>query len=989
MRKIKVLLWVVAFVFTTFLQAQEAFFAGYFDININEKEGTAVFGKINLKSNKDALHKAIPKSYYFEIEKSETDIFELHTEFDKNGRIFGVFKVAKNKRSGKLPSKYTLTVVLKDGGKLIERADVVINVVNKTMWQELVNVYTPITISTSRLYGRTKFSDKELEHILQDLEANNGRFSGVKTYTTHPSQYKNPKALDKDWEGTSKLIGGLGYAYAKSKKFGVKSGNKAHIERLKRAIYSATIQFTNAIPINGDELIVDGKPVGNEIGEGFSKNGFLSHGFLTHQWRAIDALGAPLVYIWPSVIKDIENGDAQAIELYEAVNRYYQLFFAIVDQRRLMDDETQRWKNISDRNYSEGAWADANISHRMRTLMVMPILWADYNRPITYVPYWYDDYFNGTKFEGLTFAKNWTPTGVVTDVRSWCDKLSLPSHMFNQSGFHPDGTVTHHSGHHASDVAMVAYGYEWLVTINKAIDYFKNTPYPVKDESYQFLTDRLNYTYRRMIYKNSLDFTVAGRSFYSDLSAFGSEHVAKSIKTMLDGKSATTVIENEAGVKALKIALSMGTHAHTETSAFWVADYLMHRREDANNNYFFSVKHKSVRTSGAEDFDKIRKSWHAGSGVFLLKVDGDEYNRNMKEQADWHVLPGVTEAWETDAMPTGAASASLPGGNQFSGVLANGTIGLAGFHHLPIDTYTSAQALKSTHMVGNLGVAVGSTIERKPSSNKTAAIVTCVDQSQLTATLVYSINGKRTEIKPGESVAIEETINKPMWLHHNNKGYLIFPKEYQKLHIKTGSYINVTDTSIKNNASTNYIIALDHGVKPNASSSGYNYVMVANVTKKQMPAVLKEYVSNVKNYISANNYHALEFQKEQLKQVVFYQAGTVTLNKYKVASSHPALIMLKDKGESLELAYSDPLHSLSTSEVTIEISEKLKEGSYTYEFPGIKVSKGETVTVNNTEEGSAITIQLPDSKDGELYNYKEQLFAGAPIVLTLAKVSTF
>ena len=980
----KKLLAVCIIVFSVNLSAQEVFFASYFDIKINEKSGKEVFGKINLKRNKDVATVAIPKSYHFEITNKDTNIFELATEFDSKGRIFGVFKVAKHKNTGKKEGEYHLTVVLKENKEIVQTQDITIHVVAKTMWEYLTSEYTPVTIENSRLYGRKKYSETKLVEVLEDLETNDGRFSGTEMYEKHPSEYKSAKALDGTWEGVSIRIGALGYSYAKSKTHGLKSANLKNRQRLKRAIYSSVIQFTNAIPIEGDELLENGKPIGTELGDGFSKNHYLSHGFLTHQWRAIDALAAPLVHIWPEVIKDMQNGDEQAKQLYEAVIRYYQLFFSVIPQRRAMDDVTQRWKNISDVNYSEGAWSDANISHRMRTLMVMPILWADYNRPITDVPYWYDDYFNGTKFEGLTFSKNWSPTGVVQDVRSWCDKLSLPSHVFNQSGFHPDGTVTHHSGHDASDVAMFAYGYEWLTTINNAIYYFKDTPYPVKDESYQFIADRLNYTYRRMIYKNSLDFVVAGRSFYGKTSDFGSKHVAHAISTLLEGKSPTTKIEDEEELIELKTSLKKKKHRHTETTAFWIADYLMHRKEDEKNNYYFSVKHKSVRTSGAEDFDKVRKSWHAASGVFLLRVDGDEYDNETLTKADWHVLPGVTEAWEVDPMPKGPASASLPGGNEFSGILSNGNIGLAGYHHQPIDTYTSAEALKSTHLSGVYGTAIGSAIQRKKSSDKTAPIVTCIDQSVLNSTLTYVIDGKMNTIKPGESIELVKELKSPIWMHHKNKGYLIYPNGTQKLLIKTGSKINVTDTKIKNNVSKNYIIALDHGVQPDATKSGYNYVQVANVSVKEMPELLKLYSNNTEKLIQ-EEYHAISFYKEKLRQVVFYKPGTVEFKDYTISADIPSLIMVKDLGSEIQLSFTDPLHSLSTSEVTIQISEKLKEGTYNYNFPGIKERKGESAHVVSNEKGSTITILLPDTKDALLYNYQEQMYAGAPVVLRLKK----
>ncbi|MCG8306896.1 MAG: polysaccharide lyase beta-sandwich domain-containing protein [Cytophagales bacterium] len=970
------------------INAQEILFADYFDINTNKESGSTVFGKVHLKRNKDVDKRKIPRDYQFEITDSDTNVFTIRTEFDRKGRIFGVLQVAPRKNTGLAPTSHKLTVALMQGKKTLVSKEITIHVVQKTVWEYFVDFYKPVTLSVARLHGK-KIKNKELSLLIGDLEKNNGKFLFADIYDKHPSEYAKNE-LEKDWQSVASKIGGLGYAYAKSEKFGLPSGDPETIERLKRVLYKALVRYMSTIPIEPGDLTVDGKPTGTELGDGFSmlsEHGYASHGFVTHHWRVTDALGAALVHLWPAVLEDIAHGDEEALKLYDSAIRFFQLFFSIVPERRSMDNPLQRWKDISNKNYSEGAWSDANISHRMRTLMVMPIVWADYNRPITYVPYWYDDYYNGTEFEGMTFADKWSPSGVVLDLRHWCDKLSIPTHLYDQSGFHPDGTMSHHTGHQSSDVAMFAYGYEWLTTVNDAIGYFQNTAFPIEDKSYRFIADRLNYTYRRMLYKDYLDYTVAGRSFFSDLSNFGSRHVAKDIEELIDGKSPSTVIENEQELIELKNSLKKKAHSFTGTTSFWNADYLVHRKEDGGNKYFFSVKHKSVRTSGAEDFTKVRKSWHAGSGVFQLKVNGDEYSHEVMSNADWHTLPGVTEEWRTDEMPGGPASASLPGGNEFSGILSDGVYGLTGYHHKPIDKYTSAKALKSYHMVDRFGTALGSKIARKKKSKGTEPIVTCIDQSALSSVLSYRLNGKRKSIAPGESVNIAESLEGPSWVHHGSKGYLIFPVQNQQLFIKTGKEINVTATDLKIEKSANYILALDHGVTPDQEGAqGYHYVLVADVKVDDMPGLLDQYVADFTTHSAGSRYHALYSKKEELGQVVFYKPGRAKLKKQQwVETDHPAILMVKDLGKQLRISLVDPLHSLETAEIRIKVSEALRQGIYNYEFPGIKPREGEKVVVTSGGEGSVIAVSLPDKSDGKFYNYQEQMYAGAPIVITIEK----
>jgi len=490
-----------------------------------------------------------------------------------------------------------------------------------------------------------------------------------------------------------------------------------------------------------------------------------------------------------------------------------------------------------------------------------------------------------------------------------------------------------------------------------------------------------------MIYKNAIDYAVAGRSFFSDLSDFGTNHVNNNIKKILEGKSPTTVIENEKKLLELKNNLANDSHTHTETTAFWVGDYLTHRKEEGEENYFFSVKHKSVRTSGAEDFDKIRKSWHAGSGVFQLKVDGNEYSKEVLNNYDWHTLPGVTEEWKTDPLPPGLpASASLPGGNKFSGILSDGTFGVTGYHHKPIDTYTSAEALKSYHFIGRFGTAIGSDIQRKRTATTNNEIVTTIDQSIQTDKITYSINGIVKNIKTGESVNLKESLIGPTWIHHKNKGYLIFPKENQNLLIKTGTEINktATDLNIKNN--NNFILALDHGIIPNKTSKdGYHYVLVANATLKEMTSLLKNYQENHQVNAPLNS-HIVTNLEAKINQVVFYKQAKVDLdNNEWLEIDNPAVVMLQDLGKSVKLSLVDALHSLEVSKITLKTSIKLKEKTYTYQFSGIKPQKGENVKVTSDGKFSTIVVSLPDISDGEFYNYKEQMYAGAPIIIKLKK----
>jgi len=998
MKKYLYLLFILFHFIETY--SQEVIFADYFDIKTNAPASTLVTGKLHLKRNKDVLTSAIPSGYSFEISSDPSGLFSLTSKrenIDKMiGLLVGEFRVKTGQSTPANETDYNLTIALKKGATTITTKNITIKVVNKTMWEHLEEYYAERTVTLSRLWGRTTLSDSEVQAMINEINANNGPITSLNdVFDDIPEKIDD---LHNKWVEIASHIGALGYAYANT------SSSFYQSSALREAIYKSARAYMDNVPVFGDDI---NNPSGTYIGDGYQglyqniHNGKrrLSYGHVTHQWTIGDPLGAPLVQVMKELLVDIENGNSDAIALRESFLRFYQYFFSIVQGKRVMDDPDSNWGDISDPNYSNGAWTDANIHHRMRTLMVMGILWADYNRPITYVPYWYDDYNDGTALEGVTFGKNWSPSGVIKDLRNWCGKFSTPTYLYGQSGFHPDGTMTHHLPHGASDVAMRAYGFEWAQEVNNCIRFFENTPWPMENSDYQFFSDRIDYTYRKILYKQYLDYVVAGRSYYSPLAEFTTKNIKTAINELIAGKGPTTVITNETELIDLNNNLQNNTHQHSESVAFWNADYLVHRRENSEGNFYFSVKQKSLRTAGAEDFESIRKTWHAGSGVFQLKVDGQEYSQSVLKGYDWHTLPGVTEEWRTDAMPTGSASDAGPGLNYFSGVLADGTNATSAFIYIPtpikvptsgtkldqLPQYASAEAYKSYHMIEKFGTAIGTNIARHdPGQNKN--IVTCIDQSRHDSTISYSVDGGSIQSIAANSNA-DLTINMtgPTWVFHQNKGYLIFPEINQNLFIKTGSHINVTDTTVSFPVS-NFIIALDHGINPTAASNKYHYVLVANATQAEMPGLLTEYSAHYFINREPGISHVAFDTDKKVAEASFFTASTAYLNEDEsdwIKVNKPAIVIREELEGAVKISFTDPLHDLNSTSIEIEIPNNLTPGVYYYNIKGIELITGETATVSSTVNGSKVVINLPDGSDGPYYNYKEAVLAGAPISVSI------
>lgn len=467
------------------------------------------------------------------------------------------------------------------------------------------------------MYGRIKYKDSKVAELIEELKANEWRFKGLeKCYEGRPQDYvfkledalndHSPSGtIEYDWVKVVNKIGGLGYSYATSKVYGPK-GDPIKREELRETLYQAIIKYTRSVPIEGDEVMIDGKPIGNCTGDGFAllqAHKLAGNQTPTHQWSMTDGLMVPVLNLMPDIIKGMQEGDDTCIQVHDALVRYLQLFFAEIKSRRSIDNPNERWGELQDTIYSSGAWADANLGHRSRTMLAIPIIWADYNRPLTYVQYWYEDFYKGKPFKGFSYSTGWTPHGAVADVSYWMTKYNIPAHKYIQSGFQPDGTVSHHISN-ATDAAMVAYGFEWLTDCNSGYAYLKDTKFKVPAKYYQFQLDRLVNVYPHLFYKNRMDFLVSGRSFLEDMQRFVVKTYRGAASSLLKSRSKDTRLKGVDELKNIVKALEENNYEYSGTDAYWVNEYLVHRRGKDEAPFYASLKLKSERTVGAEDFSK-------------------------------------------------------------------------------------------------------------------------------------------------------------------------------------------------------------------------------------------------------------------------------------------------------------------------------------------------------------------------------------------------
>ncbi|MGL5920323.1 MAG: hypothetical protein ACRCZQ_07475, partial [Bacteroidales bacterium] len=67
------------------------------------------------------------------------------------------------------------------------------------------------------------------------------------------------------------------------------------------------------------------------------------------------------------------------------------------------------------------------------------------------------------------------------------------------------------------------------------------------------------------------------------------------------------------------------------------------------------------------------------------------------------------------------------------------------------------------------------------------------------------------------------------------------------------------------------------------------------------------------------------------------------------------------------------------------VPRKLKAGAYSYKLKGVYPLDGETILIKPEGRGSRVTVELPDIRDAEKYNYQSDLYSGSPLEIEIPK----
>jgi len=1025
---------------------QEEVFASRFDIVAGAREGAVVHGRLNPRANRNPSAVA---GWEFKLDNN-TSPFELVNGTgvrDGRGRLFGALRVRAGTAVGPAGTAYDLTASLVESappGRTIRAVSFqVLSVAERTE----LDVVGPRVLAMARSYGRMwggkRLKGADLEARLAFVEDNAGRLpGGGDLYAWSADQKRTEDGLKDLWVGALEELGGLGYAIA-----GLGGAlDNATRARTKAAIYAATAALADAVPVDVADMysaeaylnLADSFKA--QRGEGFATHPKLSFGDRTHQWDFAEQIGLACAEVAPEAAAEALQGDSAAIGFFDGMTRLVSdVMFALTTKRRKLGDASGRWADLLDFSTSNGVWSDANLGHRGKTFAVLAWALQDYNRPITYVPYWYDDYdFDSlAKKDSLPIPHNFSlvrslgsVSGAPSDVVAILAGSFVRPFRIKSSGYLPDGFISHHADK-GNDAALNAYGFAWLETNVKVASIVRGTVRgdSLPDAWFQTAAQYLTYTYSKVCFRGHLDFAFVGRSYSSDrLHAFWDASIVPVAATLASDFSARLPGPLLGRVTAVRDAAAGPSPNPAGNTAFWVSNAMVHR---AAAGWYMSVRMRSRRAHGNENFDKINKCWHCGSGFLQARVHGDEYDQ-IRARMDWRALPGVTEEWRRDAMPETKGDMEGAGGNTFAAVASDGELGVAAFensqHEAETMSYAAAASSNGYFFQSFGAVALGAGVRRVGAGEGAGrSIVTTLDQARWRGNITLQVGaaGAREviafDVASGCSRTVSIAAGEVAWLHQGSVGYVVKAPAVAgvSLELRCAGDVDASDPEMRDDAEWGedrrwdagsefygsdvvFIAALHHG--PNPANATYQYAVLpgttaaADAARQAFALFLPDATNVVRNDQGAQAVVVTGGADGPVVQAAMFEAGAMTLplggalGTVLLEASGPCVIQARPKAAHwvFSVAQGDADGSVAYLDVSLNVTGVLTPGSYAYELPGIDTGIAAVDDVQVSESGGRTLLRfgLPHDADAAAYGNRAELFYGAPVTLQVPTVAT-
>lgn len=439
---------------------------------------------------------------------------------------------------------------------------------------------------------------------------------------------------------------------------------------------------------------------------------------------------------------------------------------------------------------------------------------------------------------------------------------------------------------HGPQLQFGNYGLSYVGDMIKWITILRNTSYSFDEKKVAILRNYLLEGQQWVIWKEQMNISSCGRQLFINSQESKAKKLYNSIKDM-------AVLDpdfSDLYVKANDY-LSLSGNKH-----FWRSDYQIQRNAD----YYFSVKMCSERVIGAESCNSENiQGYYMGDGAAFLYQSGQEFT-NIFPFWDWKKIPGTTIHQDDEPLPVLTCSGYRIE-SDFVGGVSDGENGIAVMKYIR----NGLSANKSWFMIDNKIVCLGSGV----SSSEGFPVTTSVGQSYLNGEVLIKLKNQV------EATKEREELLDPLWVLHNNTGYL-FPKG-GNLILETknveGSWNRVAKRYPDERINADiFKLWFEHGKNPEAKS--YAYILVPNTTESQM---IELEGNSPFRIINNESLQAVETMDGSKAGISFYKAGKVNILGG-IEVNQACLIMLEKQNNDIEISVSDPTQKLSEIRIILE-----------------------------------------------------------------------
>lgn len=388
----------------------------------------------------------------------------------------------------------------------------------------------------------------------------------------------------------------------------------------------------------------------------------------------------------------------------------------------------------------------------------------------------------------------------------------------------------------------------------------------------------------------------------------------------------------------------------TYNKFFWHSEYAIHQRPA----FYASVRMFSDRNFTMEFPHNMEslKHHHYADGANFISVTGKEYS-DIFPVWDWQKIPGTTVVQRPELPPY--TEIVKKGLTSFVGAVSDGTYGAAAFDfESPLDPL---KAKKAWFFFDQEYVCLGAGIN----STSDFTVATTVNQCLLNSEVVVKADNSKSTLSNGE-----HQLNKTEWVLHDGIAY-VFPNPVTVcLNNKSysGSWHDIVSTTRKLSADNEtkdvFSLWIDHGKQPTNASYAYIVAPGTDLTGTD-PSLVASKLKILMNTPQIQAVHQLELN---IAQIVFYEAGTVTLNNgLKLTANKPGMVMIRSKGQDIDqITVADPGRKLKTFQLLVSAR-----------FSGTGAN-WKTVW-NNQTNSSELTFDLPSGDyAGESMTIKNNTF---------------